>query len=49
MRILNIGGGFGGIGDISDDIYEILKITKNDPLGYEVISEPGRFLSSNCY
>lgn len=28
---------------------EELKVTKGDGLGYEVIAEPGRFYSSDCF
>lgn len=46
MELLDIGGGFPS-GDLPDNIDKILESTKNDPLGYETVSEPGRHFSSN--
>ena len=49
MNLLDVGGGF-PTGDLSQATIEALSITKNDPLGYEVISEPGRhFAGHSCY
>jgi len=47
MEILDLGGGYPG-GEIDDTMLEALSLTKDDPLGYKVIAEPGRYLSSNC-
>ena len=47
MEILDLGGGFPA-GEIDEKMLDIIKSTKNDPLGYEVIAEPGRYMSSNC-
>lgn len=44
MTLLDIGGGF-PVGDLSKMTIEALKPTRNDPLGYRVIAEPGRHLS----
>lgn len=46
MELLDLGGGFPQ-GDLPDDIDLTLGSTKNDPLGYEVIAEPGRHFSAN--
>lgn len=45
MEILDMGGGYPG-GEIDASMLEALKLTKDDPLGYQVIAEPGRYLSS---
>jgi diaminopimelate decarboxylase len=46
---MNVGGAFSKDG-LSPKIIEDLKITKNNPLNYKVIAEPGRyFCSSSCY
>ena len=47
MDILDLGGGYPA-GEINNEMLEALKTTENDPLGYKVIAEPGRYLSSNC-
>ncbi len=44
MGILNLGGGFPAT-DLTDELIEVLKETKDDPLGYKVVAEPGRHLS----
>lgn len=46
MSILDTGGGLSGT-IISDRLIGILSQLKNQP--YEVLSEPGRFISSNCF
>ena len=48
MNLLDIGGGFPS-GSLSPQTIEALKPTKNDPLGYRVIAEPGRHFSSNSF
>jgi len=49
MEILDLGGGFAA-GEISEKQVNILKDTYNDPLGYQVMAEPGRYISSNsCF
>ena len=49
MEILDLGGGFPA-GEISLEQANILKGTYNDPLGYKVMAEPGRHVSSNsCF
>ncbi|CAK69987.1 unnamed protein product (macronuclear) [Paramecium tetraurelia] len=49
MILLDVGGGF-PTGNIQENIINALKKTENDPLGYEVIAEPGRHFSANtCY
>lgn len=49
MKILDIGGGFPA-GELTQKTINALKITKDDPLGYKVIAEPGRhFSSQSCY
>lgn len=47
MEILDLGGGFPA-GDMDKNTLEALHLTKDDPLGYKVIAEPGRHISSNC-
>jgi diaminopimelate decarboxylase len=48
MNILDIGGGFPA-GDLSTMTIDALKPTKNDPMNYKVIAEPGRHFSSRCF
>ena len=49
MEILDLGGGYPA-GDLNDTLVDALKITKDDPLGYRVVAEPGRHFSQNtCY
>jgi diaminopimelate decarboxylase len=49
METLDVGGGFPS-GDISSSTIEALEITKDDPLGYKVMAEPGRHFSAySCY
>lgn len=49
MTTLDLGGGFPA-GDLTKAQVDILKATYNDPLGYEVMAEPGRhFSSSSCH
>jgi diaminopimelate decarboxylase len=45
MEILDIGGGLPA-DTIHQEIIDALKSTYNDPLGYKIIAEPGRYLSS---
>lgn len=46
METLDLGGGYPA-GEIEGSMLEALKMTKDDPLGYRVIAEPGRYLCSN--
>jgi len=46
METLDLGGGFPAAG-LSENQIEILKSTCNDPLGFKVMAEPGRYFSSN--
>ncbi|CAD8129015.1 unnamed protein product [Paramecium sonneborni] len=49
MKLLDVGGGY-PTGIIQENILTALKKTKDDPLGYDVIAEPGRHFSANtCY
>lgn len=48
MNILDIGGGFPG-NEISDELVKTLEETKNDPLGYETIAEPGRYITTKVF
>lgn len=47
MEILDLGGGFPA-GEVDQNMMDALLLTKNDPLGYKVIAEPGRHLSAHC-
>lgn len=46
METLDVGGGFPG-GNLNKATVDALKSTYNDPLGYRVIAEPGRYFSSS--
>lgn len=46
MELLDVGGGFPS-GGLTDHLIKTLSKTKDDPLGYKVIAEPGRHFSSN--
>ncbi|CAD8045762.1 unnamed protein product [Paramecium sonneborni] len=46
MELLDIGGGFPS-GNIHENAINALKKIENDPLGYQVIAEPGRHFSAN--
>ncbi len=48
MTTLDIGGGF-PTAELSPSTIEALKPTRNDPLGYRVIAEPGRHLAGNSF
>jgi len=48
MHTLDIGGGFPAA-DIPQSTIDSLRPTFNDPLGYRVIAEPGRHMSSRCF
>lgn len=48
MDIMDIGGGFPQ-GDLNPRTIEALKMTRDDPLGYKVIAEPGRHLSGDSF
>jgi diaminopimelate decarboxylase len=48
METLDIGGGFPS-GELSAKTVEALEITKNDPLGYKIIAEPGRHFSAYSF
>lgn len=44
LKILKLGGFPSG--DLSQNLIDALKQTQNDPLGYKMIAEPGRHISS---
>lgn len=46
MELLDVGGGFPS-GELTPHLIKTLSKTYNDPLGYQVIAEPGRHFSSN--
>ena len=46
MELLDVGGGFPS-SDIGPNVIQALNATRDDPLGYKVIAEPGRHFSSN--
>lgn len=46
MELLDVGGGFPS-SDIGPNVIKALNATRDDPLGYKVIAEPGRHFSSN--
>lgn len=46
MELLDLGGGFPA-GELDERTISALQVTQNDPLGYQVIAEPGRHFSSN--
>ena len=46
METLDVGGGFPS-GPISQNLFNCLSKVKDDPLGYQVIAEPGRHVSNN--
>jgi len=46
MEVLNMGGGYPS-GILPKNLIKDLKATENDPLGYKVMAEPGRYMSSN--
>lgn len=49
MEILDLGGGCPS-GDLNETFIDALRETAEDPLGYKVIAEPGRYFSSrSCY
>jgi diaminopimelate decarboxylase len=48
MTTMDIGGGFPGH-QISQHFVDILAATRDDPLGYKVIAEPGRHFSTLCF
>lgn len=48
MELMDVGGGFPS-GDLSKNTIEALEITKNDPLGYRTIAEPGRHFSAQTF
>ena len=48
MSTLDIGGGFPS-GELSQMTIDALTPTKNDPLNYRVIAEPGRHFSANSF
>jgi len=48
MLVLDVGGGFPS-GDLSPNIIQALSVTRDDPLGYRVIAEPGRHLSAHSF
>jgi len=49
MEFLDLGGGYPS-SDLSSALVDALSMTKNDPLGYEVMAEPGRhFSATSCH
>lgn len=48
MHTLDIGGGFPA-DDLPQSTINALKSTENNALGYRVIAEPGRHMSSRCF
>jgi len=48
MEVMDIGGGFPQ-GELQDHFVKSLTVTKDDPLGYRVIAEPGRHFCSNSF
>ena len=48
MDTMDIGGGFPQ-GDLSPQTVEALQMTRDDPLEYRVIAEPGRHISANAF
>lgn len=45
MEIIDIGGGLPS-DKLGDDVLQALQSSRDDPLGYTVIAEPGRYFSS---
>lgn len=45
MEVIDIGGGLPA-DKLTKEIVDALQVSKDDPLGYRTIAEPGRFLSS---
>lgn len=45
MEMIDIGGGLPA-DNLTKEVIDALESTQNDPLGYKIIAEPGRFLSS---
>lgn len=45
MELVDIGGGLPA-NKLTKEIVDALQVSKEDPLGYKTIAEPGRFLSS---
>jgi len=45
---MDVGGGFPS-GDLSQSTLEALEITRNDPLRYKTIAEPGRHFSAQSF
>lgn len=48
MTTLDVGGGFPS-DDLTEEIVQALSITKDDPLNYRVIAEPGRHFSAQPF
>jgi diaminopimelate decarboxylase len=48
METLDVGGGFPS-GNLSQKTIEALSITRNDPLGYRIMAEPGRHFSAYSF
>lgn len=48
MDTMDVGGGFPS-GNLSEKTIQALEITKNDPLGYKVMAEPGRHFSAYSF
>jgi len=48
MDLLDIGGGFPSA-DLSQKTIDALSVTHKDPLGYEIIAEPGRHFAGNSF
>jgi diaminopimelate decarboxylase len=48
METMDVGGGFPS-GNLSEKTVEALSVTRNDPLGYKIMAEPGRHFSSYSF
>lgn len=48
MTIMDIGGGFPA-GNLPEKTAQALEVTRDDPLGYTVMAEPGRHFSSQSF
>lgn len=48
METLDVGGGFPS-GELNQKTIDALQITKNDPLGYRMMAEPGRHFSAYSF
>ncbi len=48
MDLMDLGGGFPA-GELSEKLVNSLLLTKDDPLGYKIIAEPGRHFAENTF